>query len=241
MKVSVNARCRRIRAGAFCQNVHRKRPNQANRQGSLESVFFMSPIRKRLLIATIILVMIANLLVGPGRLYGIVRSRQMDGQVVKILPYGKSEGTAVDVYLVEILVDANSVFLTLSSDPQWLMVAPQERVRVRLYPSPPWMVGAGPWQNALLISKLTEPPAPQVAAQAAVGLTALPLAPPIAPAPGAVAAHLLPSPAPPVAASPAPPATALPATPAAAPAAPPPAAPIAAPPIPPAAAAAPPG
>lgn len=124
---------------------------------------------KRFLMLVLVLAATAVALLGPGRVYGILHWQQLEGQVVKILPYGKSESAVVELYLVEILVAPNLVYLAPSNDPQWLMVAVGERVRVKLYPSPPWTVGAGPWQNALLVSKLAEvaPPPPVVVAPGA--------------------------------------------------------------------------
>ena len=99
-------------------------------------------------------------LLGPGRLYGLIKSRQLDGQVVKIQPAEAADEGDVETYLVKLHGNGGEVHVFASSDDQWLMVKQNEWVRVRLYPAPPWSGRHGQWQNAGLTAKLIRKRAP---------------------------------------------------------------------------------
>jgi hypothetical protein len=97
----------------------------------------------------------AAVVVGPARLFGVMFAEQTDGQLAKIKPYSSNDGTDIDAYLIEINTPDGAVYVVRSDDPQWLAVNAGERVRARLYPAAPWSTGSGAWQNALLVSKLS--------------------------------------------------------------------------------------
>lgn len=107
----------------------------------------------------VLLSVLLLLLVGPGRLYGLLRAQQFEGRVVKIQPLGMEADEIPEAHMVELHCTEGEVCMFASSDRKWIMVVPDEHVRVRLFPAPPWSSQFGRWQNGNLLTKLL-PPSP---------------------------------------------------------------------------------
>lgn len=112
---------------------------------------------KWFVLGLVLIGVLLSLLVGPGRLYGLLRARQFEGRVVKIQALGMEADEIAESHLVELHSTEGEVCMFASSDRKWVMVAPGEHVRVRLYPAPPWSGQFGQWQNGSLLTKLLPP------------------------------------------------------------------------------------
>ena len=117
----------------------------------------MNGLLKWSILGLFVVALLAAVLLGSGRLYGLLKSRQIDGQIAKIhLVEPDAEGL-VETYLIKLYGNEGEVYVFASSDERWLMVKRKEWVRVRLYPAPPWSGRRGQWQNASLVAKLIAP------------------------------------------------------------------------------------
>ncbi len=89
---------------------------------------------------------------GPNRLYGLlVGSELCEGTVVAIQPTGASDSAAPKRHLVELCMDDQQVQMFSSSDQKWSLITKGERVRARLYASPPWSIDNSRWQDGMLL------------------------------------------------------------------------------------------
>ncbi len=121
----------------------------------------MNGLLKWSLMGLFVVALLVVVLLGPGRLYGLLKSRQLDGQVVEIQPTEPDDEGNVETYLIKLHGNGGVVHVFASSDDQWMMVKRNDWVRVRLYPAPPWSGRHGQWQNAGLAAKLI-PPKPEM-------------------------------------------------------------------------------
>jgi hypothetical protein len=85
---------------------------------------------------------------GPGRIYGLLNSRQVDGQVVKIQPLDADDENNTAGYLIKLQESSGEEHIFATSDGRWMMIKNNDWVRANLYPAPPWSAGRGQWQNA---------------------------------------------------------------------------------------------
>ena len=121
----------------------------------------MNALLKWSIMGVFVVALLVVVLLGPGRLYGLLNSRQLDGQVVNIQFLEPDDEGIVETYLIKLHGNGEEMHVFASSDNQWLMIKHNDWVRVRLYPSPPWSGRHGQWQNASLAAKLIPPkPAP---------------------------------------------------------------------------------
>ena len=120
----------------------------------------MKRLLKWSLLGLFVTAILATLILGPGRFYGLLKSRQFDGQIAELEVVEQDENGAVKTYLVKLNGRGDIVHVFASSDKQWLMVKQDDWVRVRLYPAEPWSYRDGQWQNASLVAKLL-PPKPE--------------------------------------------------------------------------------
>ena len=95
---------------------------------------------------------------GPNRLYGLlVGSEFCEGTVAAIQPSGTSDSAAPKRYLVELYTDDQQVQMFSSSDHKWPLVAKGERVRMRLFASPPWSTDNSRWRDGMLLGVYRAP------------------------------------------------------------------------------------
>ena len=89
---------------------------------------------------------------GPNRLYGLLAGSELyAGTVVAIHPAGTSDTAAPKRYLVELSMDDQQVQMFSSSDQKWSLITKGERVRAKLFASPPWSVDNSRWQDGMLL------------------------------------------------------------------------------------------
>ena len=82
----------------------------------------MNGLLKWSILGLLVVALLVAVLLGPGRLYGLLKSRQLDGQVVKIQPIAGEDEGEVETYLIKLHGDGGEVHVFASSDGQWLMV-----------------------------------------------------------------------------------------------------------------------
>ncbi len=115
---------------------------------------------------------LSAVLLGPGRIYGLVNARQVDGQVVKIQLLEPDEEATVSGYLIRLREISGEELAFAASDGRWMLIENNDWVRVNLYPAPPWSANRGQWQNAGLAAKLVPPEAKNLP-PASCGITSL--------------------------------------------------------------------
>lgn len=146
----------------------------------------MKSIVKWSVIVLLILVALIVIWIGPGRLYGILRSKQIVGTIEKVQPQGSSTSQVPSEFIVEVAQADGEIFTFISADPKWGVMSKGDHVKAQLYPAPPWSGDGGGWRDARLIAKLNRLPGEENVATAteeapkAVTVAATP--PPRAPA-----------------------------------------------------------
>jgi len=95
---------------------------------------------------------------GPDRLYGISRSKQITGTVEKIQPHGSSTSEVPSEFIVEVSAADGEIFTFISADPKWGVMSKGDRVKAWLYPAAPWSTESGSFRDARLIAKLAKLP-----------------------------------------------------------------------------------
>ncbi len=105
------------------------------------------------LVSAGVLFVFTVLLVGSNRLCGLRGATVCNGTVMAIQPKGRSNSVMPKGRLVKLRLDGERICLFPSSDPQWTLVRPGDRVQARLFPSPFWAMENGPWQDGTLLIK----------------------------------------------------------------------------------------
>ena len=104
------------------------------------------------------MLLLSIVIFGPNRLYGLlIGSELCEGTVVTIRPSGTSDSAAPKRYLVQLCTDDQQVQMFPSSDQKWPLISKGERVRVRLFASPPWSADNSRWQDAVLLGVFYTP------------------------------------------------------------------------------------
>jgi len=118
----------------------------------------MKSIVKWSVIVLLILVALIVIWIGPGRLYGILRSKQIVGTIEKVQPQGSSTSQVPSEFIVEVAQADGEIFTFISADPKWGVMSKGDHVKAMLYPAPPWSGDGGGWRDARLIAKLSRLP-----------------------------------------------------------------------------------
>lgn len=106
------------------------------------------------------------LLAGPGRIYGLMKSQEYEGQITDLRALESEKEQVTKGFLIELHCANGDIHIFASSDQKWIMIKPKDWVRVRLFPTPPWAGRGSHWQNGTILSQIAPPPPkPQVIPQ----------------------------------------------------------------------------